>query len=98
MPALYLAADFTIPAAVVTQTFAILAKHGVDKTCTASVLVEGDMRPINWLLRNDYISSVWEWIASTVLAKNRSTWMRLVLARIRYGAFRSAPAAGRRPR
>ena len=40
MADLHFAADFSIPAEAVTQTFAILAKRGVGKTYTASVLVE----------------------------------------------------------
>ena len=40
MADLYLSENFSIPADAVTQTFAILAKRGVGKTYTASVLVE----------------------------------------------------------
>src|SRR5215207_378728 len=40
MPNLHLADDFIIPTDAVTQTFAILAKRGVGKTYTASVLIE----------------------------------------------------------
>jgi hypothetical protein len=40
MANLRLSNDFTLPAEAVTETFAILAKRGVGKTYTASVLVE----------------------------------------------------------
>src|SRR5436309_7649311 len=40
MTDLRIAADFSLPAEAVTQTFAILAKRGVGKTYCASVLVE----------------------------------------------------------
>jgi uncharacterized protein len=40
MADLRLSNDFALPAEAVTETFAILAKRGVGKTYTASVLVE----------------------------------------------------------
>lgn len=38
--ALYIASDFRLPLEAVTQTFAVLAKRGVGKTYTASVMAE----------------------------------------------------------
>ena len=40
MTDLRISSDFTLPAEAITETFAILAKRGVGKTYTASVLVE----------------------------------------------------------
>jgi hypothetical protein len=44
MANLRLSNDIMLPAEAVTETFAILAKHGVGKTYTASVLVFGGLR------------------------------------------------------
>lgn len=74
---LNIAKDFSLPLEAVTQTFAILAKRGVGKTYTASVMVEemlkAGMRPV-------VIDPVGVWWGLRTSADKKSPGLEIIIA------------------
>jgi uncharacterized protein len=56
---LHVAADFALPAEAVTQTFCILAKRGVGKTYTASVMAEEMLKASQPVVCIDPVGAMW---------------------------------------
>lgn len=59
MTKLHLSSDFTLPVEAVTQTFAILAKRGVGKTYTASVMAEEMLKAHQSIIALDPTGAWW---------------------------------------